>query len=86
MRHEGNPLGQTSERSSIYLRVDVQDADLPRFYHLVYGVDLGAVEVPVVLAVLQEASIFDVALHLAAAHEGVHLAVPLIHLWFSAGD
>jgi len=70
----------------IYLWVDVQDADLSRVDHLVYGVDLGAVQVPVILAVLQETSVFNVALHFATRHEGVHLAIPLIHLWFSAGD
>lgn len=76
----------TSCFPSSYLWVDVQDADLSRLDHLMYGVDLGAVQVPVVLAVLQEAAVFDVALHLAAGHEGVHLAVPLVHLWFSGGD
>lgn len=70
----------------LYLRVDVQDADLSRVYHLVDGVDLGPVQVPVVLAVLQETSVFDVALHLAASHERVHLPVPLIHLRLPGGD
>lgn len=74
------------ERSFFYLWVDVQDADLSCVYHLVYRVDLSAVQVAVVLAVLQETSTFDVALHFAAGHKGVHLAVPLIHLWFSGGD
>lgn len=51
-----------------------------------YGVDLCAIQVPVVLAVLQETAIFDVALHFVAGHEGIHLTIPLIHLWFSGGD
>lgn len=72
--------------SFLYLWVDVQDADLCCFYHLVYGVDLGAVKVPVILAVLQETAIFNVALHFAAGHKGVHLAIPLVHFWFSGGD
>lgn len=70
----------------LHLGVDVQDADLGRLHHLVDGVDLGAVQVAVVLAVLQEAAALDVALHLAAAHKGVHLAVPLVHLGLPRGD
>lgn len=70
----------------MYLRVDVQDADFPRFHHLVDRVDLGAVQVAIILAMLQETAILDVALHLAAAHEGVHLAVSLINFWFSGRD
>lgn len=51
-----------------------------------YGVDLSAIEVAVVLAMLQEAAIFNVRLHFITCHERVHLAIPLIHLWFSGGD
>lgn len=43
------------------------------------GVDLGAVQVTVVLAVLQEAAALDVRLHLAARHEQVHLSLLLVH-------
>lgn len=70
----------------LYLWVDVQDANLPCFYHLVDGVDLGAVQVPIVLAVFQETPIFDVALHFVTGHERVHLPIPLIHLRFSRCD
>ena len=69
-----------------HLRVDVQNADLPRVDHLVDGVDLGAVDVAVVLAVLQEAPALDVAVHLRARHEGVHLSVLLVHLGLPGGD
>lgn len=62
-----------------HLRVDVQDADLAGLDHLVDGVDLGAVQVTVVFAVLQEAATLDVRLHLGASHEQVHLPLLLIH-------
>lgn len=78
--------GKRTYVSFLYLWVDVQDADLSCFYHLVYRVDLSAVQVAVVLAVLQETTVFDVALHFVAGHEGVHLAIPLVDLWFSGGD
>lgn len=61
--------GKHTHVSFVYLWVDVQYADLSCFYHLMYRVDLSAVKVPVVLAVLQETTIFDVALHFAAGHE-----------------
>lgn len=70
----------------LYLWVHVQDADLSCFYHLVYRVDLGPVQVTIILAVLQKTGIFDVTLHLIAGHEGIHLAIPLIYLWLSRGD
>lgn len=70
----------------LYLWVDIQDADLSRFYHLMYRVDLCPVQVPIILAMLQETAISYVTLHFAAGHEGVHLAIPLIHFWFSGGD
>lgn len=78
--------GKHTYVSFLYLWVDVQDADLSCFYHLVYRVDLSAIQVPIIFAMLQETGIFDVTLHFAAGHEGVHLAIPLIHLWFSGGD
>lgn len=49
-----------------HLWVDIQDADLARLDHLVDGVDLGAIQVTVVLSVLQEATTLNVRLHLAA--------------------
>jgi len=70
----------------LYLWVDIQDADLSCFYHLVYGVYLCAVQVPVILAMLQETTTFDVALHFASGHERVQLTISLIHLWLSGGD
>lgn len=72
--------------SFLYLWVDIQDADLSCFYHLMYRVDFSAIKVPIIFAVLQETTVFDVALHFAAGHEGIHLAIPLIHLWLSGGD
>lgn len=88
-RNEGREEVEECERtylSHLYLWVDVQDADLSCFHHLVYRVDLSAIQVPIILAMLQETAIFDVTLHFAAGHEGVHLAISLIHLWFSGGD
>ena len=73
-------------KSETHLGVDVQNADLPSVDHLVDGVDLGAVDVAVVLAVLQETPALDVAVHLGARHEGVHLSVLLVHLGFPGGD
>lgn len=70
----------------LYLWVHIQDADFPCFHHLVYGADLGSIQIPVILSVLQETAVFDVAFHFTASHEGVHLTIPLIHLWFSGGD
>lgn len=70
----------------LHLRVDIKDADLSRFYHFMYRVDLCPVQVPIVLAMFQETTIFYVTLHFIAGHERVHLAIPLIHFWFSGGD
>ena len=69
-----------------YLWIDVQDADLAGVHHLVDGVDLGAVQVPVVLAVLQETAVLDVCLHLTTCHEQVHLPILLVYFGFPAGD
>lgn len=65
-----------------YLRVGVQYADAAGLHHLVYGVSLDPVQVAVVFAVFQIASIFYIGFHLAAAGEGVHptLVFPLFGL------
>ena len=62
---------------STHLGVDVQDANASGLHHLVDGVCLGAVQVAVVLAVLQEAAGLHAGLHLAAAGERKHAALTL---------
>lgn len=69
-----------------HLWVDIQDADLSCFDHVMDGVDLCAVQIPVILAVLQETAVPYVTLHFAPGHKGVHLTIPLVHLWLSRGD
>ena len=68
------------------LGVDVQDAGAACFHHLVDGVDLGAVEVAVVLAVLQEAARLHVHLHLLPRGEVVRVAVQLVVTWTPGRD
>lgn len=46
------------------LGVDVEDAGAAGVHHLMDGVDPGAVQVPVVLSVLQVLAVLDVCLHL----------------------
>lgn len=83
---EGKEEEKSERMCFLYLWVHIQDADLSCFHHLVYGADLCPIQIPVILAVLQKTSIFDVTFHFTASHEGVHLTIPLIHLWFSGGD
>lgn len=47
-----------------YLRVDIQDAGASHCDHLVNAINLCAVQVAVVLAVLQEAAGLHISLHL----------------------
>lgn len=68
-------------QTSSYLWVDVQDAGASRAHHLVDGLDLGAVQVPVVLAMLQEPTGFHFRLHLCPCGEVVRVAVQLIVTW-----
>ncbi len=72
-------LSQTiSEPFSSDLRVDIQDAGASCGHHLMDGLDLGAVQVAVVLAVLQEPASPHVYLHLRPCGEVVGVAVQLI--------
>lgn len=64
--------------SASHLWIDVQDARAPRGHHLVDGLDLGAVEVAVVLAVFQEPTGFDVYLHLRPCGEVIGVPVQLV--------
>lgn len=83
---EGKEEEKGERTCFLYLWVHIQDADFPCFHHLMYGADLCPIQIPVILAVLQKPSIFDVTFHFTASHEGIHLPVPLVHLWFSGGD
>lgn len=60
------------------LRVDVQDAGTPCMHHFMDRVDLGAIKVAVVLAVLQVTALLDVLLHRFPRHKAVVLAISLL--------
>lgn len=64
--------------SASHLWIDVQDARAPRCHHLVDGLDLGAVQVAVVLAMFQEPAGFDVYLHLRPCGEVIGVPVQLV--------
>lgn len=64
--------------TSSYLWVDIQDAAASRVHHLVDGLDLGAIQVAVILAVLQEPASLHVHLHLCPCSEVVGVAGQLI--------
>lgn len=66
---EGKEEEKSERMCFLYLWVHIQDADLSCFHHLVYGADLCPIQIPVILAVLQKTSIFDVTFHFTASHE-----------------
>lgn len=59
------------------LWVDVQYAGATGVYHLVYRVDFGAVQIPIVLSMLEVAAGFNIHLHLCSGHKAVRLTVLL---------
>lgn len=63
---------------STNLRVDVQDAGAACIHYFMDRVDLGAIKVSVVLAVLQVTALLYVLLHLLPCNKAVVLAVPLL--------
>lgn len=63
---------------SSYLWVDIQDAGASRGHHVMDGLDLGAVQVAVILAMLQEPARLDIHLHLCPTREVVGVAVQLV--------
>ena len=75
-----------------YAGVDVQNAHLAGARDLADRVDLGAVQVALVLAVLQELARPSLPLHLVAAHEVIAHTVGLSHarlaarVWADGGD
>ena len=70
------PCWWSSSGSDLW--VDVQYTGPARIHHLEDGVYFGAVEVPVVLAVLQVTAGLDVALHVHPHDEAIRLAVRLL--------
>lgn len=60
------------------LRVDVQDAGASCVHHLMNRTYLGAIQVAIILAVLQETSQFNVHLHVHPWHKLVSLTIVFI--------
>lgn len=67
--------------SSSYLGVHIQDAGASCGHHLVDRLNLGAVQVAIVLAVLQEPASLHVYLHLCPRGEVVGVPVQLVVTW-----
>lgn len=67
----------TLPRHLLYLWVDIEDAGATCGHNLMDGFDLCAVEVAVILAVLQEAASLHVHLHLCPRGKVVRVAIQL---------